>query len=119
MARILGLALYATICQENGLVPIVEPEVLADGNHSLERALEVTERVQAAVMTALGQYNIIWEGMLLKPNMILPGVASDQKPTPQQVASATVTCLQRTLPAAVPGVVVRPSSSVYEWAVLC
>jgi len=100
-----GLALYATICQENGLVPIVEPEVLADGTHSIERALEVTEKVQAAVATALGHYNVIWEGMLLKPNMVLPGVSSDQRATPQQIARATVTCLQRTLPAAVPGVV--------------
>lgn len=87
-------------------MPIVEPEVLADGSHSIERALEVTEKVQAAVMAALHQFNIIWEGMLLKPNMVLPGVSSGQKVTPQQIAQATVTCLQRTLPAAVPGVVV-------------
>jgi len=100
-----GLALYATICQDNGLVPIVEPEVLADGSHSLERALEVSEKVQGAVMTALRHYKVIWEGMLLKPNMVLPGVSSNQKATSQQIALATVTCLQRTLPAAVPGVV--------------
>lgn len=111
-----GLALYAAICQENGLVPIVEPEVLADGDHSLERALEVTQKVQAAVMTALGHYNIIWEGMLLKPNMVTPGVSSSQKATPEQIARATVTCLQRTLPAAVPGVVLLSGGQSEEEA---
>jgi len=100
-----GLALYAAICQANGLVPIVEPEVLPDGNHSLERTLEVTERVQSQVISALHAYNVMFEGMLLKPNMVLPGASCSRKASPSQVAQATLASLRRTLPAAVPGVV--------------
>jgi fructose-bisphosphate aldolase class I len=115
-----GLARYAAICQENGLVPIVEPEVLLDGDHSIEVSLvcthnhsitkslqvsaEVTERVQAAVVKALSDHHVLLEGILLKPNMVLAGTSA--KPaTPEEVAKYTVRTLQRTLPAAVPGVV--------------
>jgi len=101
-----GLARYASICQENGLVPIVEPEVLMDGTHSLEDCAKATERVLAGVMKALHDHKILWEGMLLKPNMITPGYSSAEYKTctPEQIAKATVTALQRTLPVAVPGV---------------
>jgi len=101
-----GLARYASICQENGLVPIVEPEVLMDGKHSLERCAEATQRVQAAVFKALHDHDILFEGMLLKPNMVLPGKESDSysSTTPEQIARATLSCLQRTVVPAVPGI---------------
>jgi len=99
------LARYAVICQANGLVPIVEPEVLMDGTHSLERAAVATEKVQAAVMKALSDHHILWEGMLLKPNMVRAGTECADRCTPEDIARATVRVLQHTLPAAVPGVV--------------
>jgi len=100
-----GLARYAAICQENGLVPIVEPEVLMDGDHSIEVSASVTERVQAAVVKALSDHHVLLEGILLKPNMVLAGTNSAKPATPEEVAKYTVRTLQRTLPAAVPGVV--------------
>jgi len=99
------LARYASICQANGLVPIVEPEVLCDGDHTLERCQKVTETVLAAVYKALNDHHVYLEGSLLKTNMVTPGQSSGQKATPEQVGRATVTCLSRTMPAAVPGVV--------------
>jgi fructose-bisphosphate aldolase class I len=100
------LAKYAVICQANGLVPIVEPEVLMDGDHDLETNLAVCERANAAVMKALADYHVCWEGMLLKPNFVFPGqdCKNKDKYTTEQCAKATVTMLSRTLPAAVPGV---------------
>jgi len=101
-----GLARYAAICQENGLVPIVEPEVLMDGEHTLERCAEVTEHVLAVVVKMLHDYNILLEGCLLKPNMVTPGQqhSSYKSTTPEQIGKATVTVLQRTVPAAIPGI---------------
>lgn len=99
------LARYASICQQNGLVPIVEPEVLPDGDHDLETAQKVTEQVLAFVYKALSDHNVYLEGTLLKPNMVTPGQSCTKKYTPQQVAEATVVALRRTVPAAVPGVV--------------
>jgi len=98
------LARYASICQQNGLVPIVEPEVLPDGDHDLDRAQKVTETVLAFVYKALNDHHVFLEGTLLKPNMVTAGQSCATKFTPEQVAQATVTALQRTLPAAVPGV---------------
>lgn len=98
------LARYASICQANGIVPIVEPEVLPDGDHDLERAQKVTETVLAFVYKALNDHHVFLEGTLLKPNMVTAGQSCPKKFTPDQVALATVTALQRTLPAAVPGV---------------
>lgn len=100
-----GLARYAAICQENGLVPIVEPEVLMDGDHSIETSADVTERVQAAVVKALSDHHVLLEGILLKPNMVLSGNSAAKQATPAEVAKYTVRTLSRTLPAAVPGVV--------------
>lgn len=97
------LARYASICQSQGIVPIVEPEVLPDGNHDLERAQKVTETVLAAVYKALNDHHVFLEGTLLKPNMVTPGQSCPQKNTPQEVAEATVVALRRTVPAAVPG----------------
>ncbi|MDP2437866.1 MAG: class I fructose-bisphosphate aldolase [archaeon] len=99
-----GLARYAAICQDNGLVPIVEPEVLCDGSHSLAKCVEVTQRVIAACYKALHDANVYLEGTLLKPSMVLPGKASGATATPYEVAVATVTVLQRTVPVAVPSI---------------
>merc|ERR1712055_1165491 len=98
------LARYASICQMNGLVPIVEPEVLPDGDHDLDRAQKVTETVLAFVYKALNDHHVYLEGTLLKPNMVTAGAQCTTKYTPEQVATATVTALSRTMPAAVPGV---------------
>eukprot|EP00698_Gefionella_okellyi_P002941 TRINITY_DN12784_c0_g1_i1.p1 TRINITY_DN12784_c0_g1~~TRINITY_DN12784_c0_g1_i1.p1 ORF type:complete len:356 (+),score=80.56 TRINITY_DN12784_c0_g1_i1:53-1120(+) len=98
-----SLARYAAICQENGLVPIVEPEVLLDGSHSIEVCAAVSERAFAYVVKALHDQHILLEGILLKPNMITPG-SDAPKVAPEVVAEYTVRTLARTLPAAVPGV---------------
>jgi len=98
------LARYASICQANGIVPIVEPEVLPDGDHDLDRAQKVTETVLSFVYKALFDHNVYLEGTLLKPNMVTAGQSCPTKYTPVQVAEATVTALQRTLPVSVPGV---------------
>merc|ERR1712121_251247 len=98
------LARYASICQMNGLVPIVEPEVLMDGSHDLERAQKVTETVLAFTYKALQDHHVFLEGTLLKPNMVLAGQECPTKYTPQQAAKATVIALSRTVPAAVPGI---------------
>ncbi len=99
-----ALASYAAICQAEGIVPIVEPEVLMDGDHTMERCDEVTEAVLHAVFHALHRHKVILECMVLKPNMVLPGKDRPPKATPEQVAAATVKVLRRTVPAAVPGI---------------
>jgi fructose-bisphosphate aldolase class I len=98
------LARYASICQQNGLVPIVEPEVLPDGNHDLETAQKVTEQVLAFVYKALADHHVYLEGTLLKPNMVTAGQSCTKKYSAEQNALATVTALQRTVPPAVAGV---------------
>lgn len=97
------LARYASICQENGLVPIVEPEIMQDGNHTIEVAAEVTEKVLAACMKALSDHHILWEGCLLKPNMVTPGNENSNWKT-EEIAYMTVRTLQRTVPPAMVGV---------------
>jgi len=99
------LARYASICQQNGLVPIVEPEILQDGGHDLERCQKVTEQTLAYVYKALADHHVYLEGTLLKPNMVTPGQASPKRATPQEIARGTVTALQRGVPSAVPGIV--------------
>ena len=101
-----GLARYAQICQENGLVPIVEPEVLVDGTHSIDECAEKSEEVFREVVKALYDYNILLEGMLLKPNMITPGsdFPGRDKISAEEIAWKTVRTLLRTLPGAVTGV---------------
>ena len=96
-----ALAQYAAICQEQGLVPIVEPEVLIDGDHTIERCYEVSEAVLHAVFDALFRHRVQPEGMVLKPSMVLPGKESSSKASPEQVAAATLRVLKRTVPAAV------------------
>jgi len=99
-----ALARYAALCQEAGLVPIVEPEVLMDGDHTLERCREVTESTLALVFEQLRAQRVLLEGMLLKPNMILPGEAAADPGSVDAVADATVGCFLRVVPAAVPGI---------------
>ena len=99
-----ALARYAALCQEAGLVPIVEPEVLMEGEHTLARCGEVTEEVQRTVFSRLYTQGVMLEGMILKPNMVLPGSACPTQETVDAVAGATVRCLLRAVPAAVPGV---------------
>jgi len=98
------LARYASICQKHGLVPIVEPEILMDGAHSLEINQYWTEKTIAACYSALNDYHVLLEGTLLKPNMCLPGKDAKDQADVQRIAQATVTALQRTVPPAVPGI---------------
>jgi fructose-bisphosphate aldolase class I len=99
-----ALARYAALCQEAGLVPVVEPEVLMDGEHTLERCCEVTEEVLRTVFNQLYTQRVMLEGMILKPNMALPGSTCPQQEAVDVVADATVRCLLRAVPAAVPGI---------------
>jgi fructose-bisphosphate aldolase class I len=98
------LARYAALCQEADVVPIVEPEVLMDGGHTLQRCGEVTAEVLRTVFHHLDEQGVLLEGMILKPNMVLPGLNCPKQETVNEVADATVTCLLRTVPAAVPGI---------------
>ncbi len=100
-----ALARYAALSQEAGLVPIVEPEVLMDGAHAIGRCEEVTARTLQSVFSALFQQRVLLEGMLLKPNMVLPGKECPQQAEPEEIAQATVRCFLRHVPAAVPGIV--------------
>jgi len=97
------LARYAAVCQEEGLVPIVEPEVLMDGDHDITRHAEVTEAVQRAVFHALHRHHVIFELMILKPNMVLAG-KDLRRAEPDEVAAATLKTIRRTVPAAVPSI---------------
>ena len=99
-----GLARYAAICQENGLVPIVEPEVLVDGTHDIDECAEKSERVFAVVVKALHDHKVLLEGSLLKPNMITAGSESSKKAPSQEIAWKTVRTLLRTIPGAIPGI---------------
>ncbi len=96
------LARYAALCQENGIVPIVEPEVLIDGDHTLERCAEVSEPVLHAVFNALARHKVKLEHVILKPSMVINGKKCATPATVEQVAKATLTALLRNVPAAVP-----------------
>lgn len=100
-----ALARYAALCQEAGLVPIVEPEVMLDGDHSFDRCYEVTVETLHRTFDALFEQNIMLEGMLLKPNMIMAGKDSSEKKGVEEVAEASLHCLRTAVPAAVPGIV--------------
>src|ERR1039458_5321117 len=99
-----ALARYAALCQEEGLVPVVEPEVVMDGEHTLEQCREITDEVLRTVFSELFTQREIVEGMVLKPNMVLPGTACASQPTLDEVADATVNCFLRAVPAAVPAI---------------
>lgn len=111
-----NLARYAVICQANGLVPIVEPEVLADGTHSLDECAEKSQRVFSAVVYALHNQGVLLEGILLKPNMITSGASATDRANPGDVAWRTIQVLNRTLPSAVPGVVFLSGGQTEEEA---
>jgi fructose-bisphosphate aldolase, class I len=100
-----ALARYAALCQEAGIVPIVEPEVLQDGTHTIERSYQVTCRVLAAVYTELYDQKVDAEGILLKPNMVLSGYAASGRAGVEEVADSTLKCFYKHVPAAVPGIV--------------
>ncbi|KAJ7534132.1 hypothetical protein O6H91_13G081200 [Diphasiastrum complanatum] len=99
-----ALARYAAITQDNGLVPIVEPEILLDGDHTIGRTLEVAEKVWSRVFYFLAENNVLLEGILLKPSMVLPGAEAKERATPEQVAEHTLKVLKRRVPPAVPGI---------------
>jgi len=99
-----ALARYAALCQEAGLVPVVEPEVLMDGGHTLERCCQATGEVLRTVFNQLYTQRVMLEGMILKPNMVLPGLTCPRQEDVSEVADATVRCLLRAVPAAVPGI---------------
>jgi fructose-bisphosphate aldolase class I len=110
------LALYASLSQEAGLVPIVEPEVLMDGDHDIDRCEEVTLATLAAVFDALREYRVMFEGMLLKPNMIVSGKQAAKQATPSEVAERTIRTLRNAVPAAVPGIVFLSGGQTPEQA---
>lgn len=99
-----ALARYAAICQEAGIVPIVEPEVLMDGPHTLERCFDVTEKTLKELFDQLFRQKVDLRGLILKPNMVLPGKECPKQDSVEEVAKATVNCLLNTVPALVPGV---------------
>ncbi len=104
LANAEALARYAALCQEANIVPIVEPEVLMDGGHSLQRCYEVSEAVLRAVFTALYEQRVFLEGIVLKPNMAIPGKKAPQQASPAEVAAASVRLFKNTVPVAVPGI---------------
>ena len=99
-----ALARYAALCQEEGLVPIVEPEVIMDGDHTMEKCQQVTDKVLRTVFSELFAQRVMLEGMVLKPNMVLPGLDCAVQPALDEVADATVNCFLRAVPAAVPAI---------------
>jgi fructose-bisphosphate aldolase class I len=99
-----GLARYARTCQDSGLVPIIEPEILMDGNHSIERTAEVQEKVLVEVYRACAENNVFLEGTLLKPSMTVQGAENTNKVSSEEVAKMTVRTMNRCVPAAVPGI---------------
>ena len=110
------LARYAALCQQAGLVPVVEPEVLMDGEHTLQRCLDVTQDVLREVFNQLLEQGVALEYMILKPNMILPGINCLKQENINEVADATVNCFLRTVPAAVPGIAFLSGGQPYDLA---
>jgi fructose-bisphosphate aldolase, class I len=100
-----ALARYARLCQEAGIVPIVEPEVIMDGGHTIDRSEEVTSQTLAAVFDELREQRVLLEGILLKPNMVVAGYECSEQPDDQEVAERTLRTLRRHVPGAVPGIV--------------
>ena len=98
------LARYAALCQEAGLVPVVEPEVLMDGEHTMDQCCEVTDKVLRTVFSELFAQRVMLEGIILKPNMVVPGLACAKQVTVDEVADATLSCFLRAVPAAVPAI---------------
>jgi fructose-bisphosphate aldolase, class I len=99
-----ALSRYAALCQEAGIVPIVEPEVLMDGDHTIDRSAQITETTLRAVFAELAEQRVLLEGIVLKPNMVLAGYGCARQPSVDEVAQRTLTVLRRVVPAAVPGI---------------
>lgn len=118
MANAQALARYAALCQEADLVPIVEPEVLMDGSHTVDRCEEATTATLSVVFAELLEHRVALEGTLLKPNMVLSGKDCPKQAGPSEVAEATVRCLRRTVPSAVPGIVFLSGGQSPEQATL-
>jgi fructose-bisphosphate aldolase class I len=113
-----ALARYAALCQENDIVPIVEPEVLMDGDHTIERCEEVTSSVLQTVFDQLFEHRVLLEGMVLKPNMVISGKKAPNRAGPEQVAEATLRVLKRHVPPAVPGIAFLSGGQSSEEATL-
>lgn len=111
-----ALARYAALSQECGLVPIVEPEVLMDGDHTIERCFEVTQETLHIVFNALHEHHVSLEGMLLKPNMVISAKDCKKQAGPEEVAAMTIRCFNRTVPVAVPGIVFLSGGQTSEQA---
>ena len=103
-ANAYALARYAALCQESGIVPIVEPETIMDGDHSMTACANTTQTILRAVFAHLAEQGVALEALILKPNMVLPGAASPERPSAAEVAQATLNVLRRVVPAEVPGV---------------
>jgi fructose-bisphosphate aldolase class I len=116
LANAHALARYAALCQQVGLVPIVEPEVMMTGDHSIERCQDVTTHTLSIVFSQLIEHRVALEGILLKPNMVLSGKDCPQQASPKEVAEATVQCFRRVVPAAVPGIVFLSGGQTPEQA---
>jgi fructose-bisphosphate aldolase class I len=99
-----ALARYSALCQEQNIVPIVEPEVLMDGDHSISRCEEITSDALESVFRELAKHNVNLEGIILKPNMIISGTKAQNRATPSEVAEATIRCLKQYVPESVPGI---------------
>lgn len=112
------LASYSALCQERGIVPIVEPEVLMDGDHDIDRCFEVTSRTLKIVFEELRNYGVALDGIVLKPNMVIAGEKCPKKASPQQVAEMTVKCLKEYVPASVPGIAFLSGGQSEEEATL-
>jgi fructose-bisphosphate aldolase class I len=118
LANAHALARYAALCQENDIVPIVEPEVLMDGAHTIERCEEVTNTVLRTVFGQLSEHRILLEGMVLKPNMVISGKKAPKRAGPEEVAEATLRVLKRHVPPAVPGIAFLSGGQSSEEATL-
>jgi fructose-bisphosphate aldolase class I len=110
------LARYAALCQEAGILPIIEPEVLMEGEHSMMKCSKVTEEVLQVVFNQLYIQGVVLEGIILKPNMVLPGLTCPKQETIDEVADATVKCFKRVVPAAVPGITFLSGGQACELA---
>ena len=113
-----ALARFAALSQEAGLVPIVEPEVLMDGDHTIDRCFEVNEATLLEVFAQLARQNVVLEGCILKPSMVLSGSTAANRAGPEELAEKTVTCFKRAVPAAVPGVVFLSGGQTDEEATI-
>jgi fructose-bisphosphate aldolase class I len=110
------MALYAGFCQAANIVPMIEPEVMLDGDHDIQRAEEVTTRTLEICFDALREYHVDLKGLILKSSMVIPGNKCPAQSSPEQIAEATIRCLKKTVPAEVPGIVFLSGGQTAEQA---